>query len=103
MTPADNSQPLQAFEDVAADISAQLFCMGQDWKKGDGSASRVDGLTAKLTQAALALVEAELDKELSRIRLWLEDADDGNDDLRRLHDDIGERLTQIRKQQEGGK
>ena len=39
------------FEDQVIDLPTQLFCMDQDWKPGDGTASQVDEVADKLLTA----------------------------------------------------
>lgn len=38
---------MSKLDDILTNTSSTLFCMGQDWKPGDGSASKVDDIDAK--------------------------------------------------------
>lgn len=38
---------MSKLDDIVHDLASSTFCMGQDWDKGDGSATKVDEMADK--------------------------------------------------------
>lgn len=56
--------------EILTDLGSTLFCMGQDWKKGDGSESQVE---VKVAQAHRRLKLLVLRGNIAELRKLLDD------------------------------
>lgn len=79
-------------EEILHTLASTLYCMGQDWVKGDGSAEKVEPMADEALAALSVLVEGCIGDE------WPEDAGEGsimwyqtlghNKAVRKIHDNF---------------
>lgn len=53
---------MSKLDDILNNEASTLFCMGQDWTKGDGNASKVDGTVDSTKQEIKDLIQEMLEE-----------------------------------------
>ncbi len=84
---------MSRLDDVLTDMGSTLFCKGQDWKKGDGSASEVDSVCDKAKAEAKALMTELIDKAIPPVPTGLD-----NKELIDYYDGVHYARERIRKE-----